>query len=186
MILPVKFVLTSPIAALGEHLATLKISPWGWDKALQSLILNGALLDHPALEIWTSTEMRSQLFCQISQRTWIATYAIFMLLYQVRACYGKVEVLWPSKKTARMYPNALNKYEMTKWVYTHIADRLREKHFSVMILQHFWSSTSYLKDELATSFNCSLSLSGFANMMFSRWIQALSVWALCGSDGIQL
>lgn len=168
MILPVKFVLTSPIAELGEHWAPLKISPWGWDMSLHSLILNAALLDHPALEIWISTEMSSWLFCQISQRAWIVMYAILMLLYQVYACYEKVEVLWSSKKPATMYPDVLNKYEMTKWVYTHIADRLREKHFLS------WTCSIF---RLAPA---SLKMSWLYHSITAWVSQALPTWCLVG------
>lgn len=186
MILVVKFLLTLPIAELGEHGAPLKISPWGWDKALQSLILNGALLDHPALEIWISTGMSSQLFCQISQRVWNAAYAIFMLLYQVYACYGKAEVLWFSKKPASMYQTFLNKYEMTKWVYTCIADRMREKHFlscgcSVFDLVPATLKMSWLHH----------SITAWVSQALPTWClvggyRLCLLWALCGLDGIQL
>lgn len=141
------------------------------------------VLDCPASEIRTKSEVNFELFRQITQRTWNSVFAIFMLLYQVYCCRGKAEVLWSSKKPASMYPSVLN-YEMTKWVYTHIADRVREKY--VMWLQHFLSSISYLKDELSTSFSCHLSLSGSANMLLVRQIQALTVRALCGWNGCQL
>lgn len=171
-----------PFAELGEHWATLKISPWGWDKALQSLILNGALLERPALEIWISTGMSSQVFCQISQRMWNAAYDIFMFLYLLWE--GRSLVI--QQKACQYVPKSFEQIRDDKVsLYSHGWQGEGEV-FSVTWLQHFWSSTSYLKDEFATSFRCSLSLSGFANMMFSRWIQALSVWALCGSNGIQL
>lgn len=160
--------MTSPFAELGEHWATLKISPWGWDKALQSLILNGALLDRPALEIWICTGMSSQLFCQISQRMWNAAYDIFMFLYQAYTCYGKAEVLWSGKKPASMYPKVLNKYEMTKWVYTHIADRVKEK--------CFLSCGCSIFDLVPATSKMSL-----VHHSIAAWVsQALPTWCLVG------
>lgn len=86
------------------------------------------VLDCPASEIWTNSELNLELFRQITQKTWNSVFAIFMFLYQAYCCCGKAEVLWSSKKPASTYPSVLN-YEMTKWVYTHIADRVREKCF---------------------------------------------------------
>jgi len=113
MILVRKFLLTLSVAELEEYLAPLKISPSGWNKALQFLILNGALL---ALEVWINAGMSSQLLCRISQRMWNAAYAIFMLLYGVYSCYGMAEIFRTSKKPACMYSNVLN-----KWFYIHTA-----------------------------------------------------------------
>lgn len=125
--------MTSPVDELAEHWDPFKISPWGWSKTLQSLTLSSGLcwivLDCPPSEMWTSSEVNLELFWQITQRTGNTLFAIFMPLCQVYCCFGKTEVLWSSKRPASVYPSVLNHYEMTKWVYTHIADRVKEKQF---------------------------------------------------------
>lgn len=93
----------------------------------------------------------------------------------------RAEVLWSSKKPASMCPNVLS-CEMTEFILTQLTEWGRS--FSVMWLQYFLSSISYLRDELAASFICCLTLRLCQHNVCEA--DTGFVWALCGSNGCQL
>lgn len=91
------------------------------------------------------------------------------LVIQQKACkyVPKCFELWDDKVS-------LYSHSLTEW----------GRSFSVMWLQHFLSSISYLRDELAASFICCLTLRLCQHNVCEA--DTGFVWALCGSNGCQL